>query len=169
MSTPEFRSVNTLPIGSQDYGQFLKEYITADPSPRLDILSCTNEIDGLLFYADDSVATLTFFDITRTPDGKRLTGVSGSPSNYYIFSALTADIIPNFGSWVENDSESNPLPDALDAGKPVKAAMNSEGISATKKANLQDRILPLNRLPTDPNTDAIPIFLPVCTSYPPLF
>ena len=72
MSTPEFRSVNTLPIGSQDYGQFFKEYITADPSTRLDILSCTNEIDGLLFYADDSVATLTFLDITRTPDGKRL-------------------------------------------------------------------------------------------------
>ena len=162
MSTPEFRSVNTLPNGSLDYGEFLKEYTTADPPTRLDMLSCTNEIDGLLFYADDSVATLTFFDITRTPDGKRLTGVSGSPSNYYIFSALTADIIPNFGSWVEHDSESNPLPDALDAGKPVKAAMNSEGISAAKKANLKDKILPPNRLPTDPNTDAIPVFLPVC-------
>ena len=122
MSVPKFHSVNTLPTGSQDYGDFLKEYIISDPDTRLDILSCTNEIDGILFYADDSVATLTFLDITRTPDGKLLSGVSGSPSNYYIFSALTADVIPNFGLWNENNPDSNPLPDALDSGKPLKSS-----------------------------------------------
>ena len=98
MSIPAFRSVNKLLPGSSDYGNFLKEYISSNPETRTDILTCTTEIDGLLFYSEDSVGILTFLQTTRSADGKRLTGVAGDPSDYYVFSSDISDVTSNFGS-----------------------------------------------------------------------
>lgn len=68
MPIPDFHSVNMLPTGSHDYDIFPAEYVAADPNTRLDILTFTNEVDGILFYADDSIATLTFLECTCTTE-----------------------------------------------------------------------------------------------------
>ena len=81
MSDTNFCAVKDLPPGSLTFETMITEDISASPDDRLDQILCTKEIDGLLFYADDTISVLSFLRVDRSPEGKLISGVTGLPSN----------------------------------------------------------------------------------------
>ena len=76
------------PLDPEDeaYNVFLHQYIKSNTQDRIDLLACTRNITGLLFFADDHVSTLTNLQIERlTKKKKEIQGTTGNLSNYYIF------------------------------------------------------------------------------------
>ena len=74
------------PPPEDPYTKFLHEYIEANPTDRIDILSCSREVAGLLFFTDEHISTLSNFKVQRLgPSRKEIQGTTGTPDNYFIF------------------------------------------------------------------------------------
>ena len=148
----------TEPDTEDPYNVFLHEYFESNTEDRIDLLSCTRDISGLLFFADDHVSTLSNIQIERiTRSKKEIQGTTGDLSDYYVFKIPILSAVSNFSSWIHMEDEVDELPEIVDNGHPVKKV-----ISKTKdkkvKESLKKDFLPL---PASDDVDAYPFHLPV--------
>ena len=150
------------PPKEDPYDKVLEEYILTDPLTRLDILTCTREISGLLFLSDDHVSTLTNLRIQRIgKDSKELQGTTGSPPHHLVWRCDVMKVVANICSYYDIIDGKDELPEMVDTGHEVKRVINGNKKKQEAVENLTKNLFPPNAIPKNDKDDIIPFYLPV--------
>ena len=100
------------PFKEDPYDKLLEEYILTDPLTRLDILTCTREISGILFLSDDHVSTLTNLRIQHIgKNDKELQGITGTTPHHLVWRCDVMKILANIYSYYDIVDGKDELPD----------------------------------------------------------
>ena len=150
------------PAPADPYDLFLAEYFQTDPLNRLDIITCTRDIGGILFFADDHVSTLTNFRVQRLgKTDKEIQGITGSPPSFLVWKADVMKAVANFGSWSELGPNDDDLPDVLDMGNEFRKVMSANKNKNDVIDDLRNKLLPSKAFPKDDKIDILPFYFPL--------
>ena len=145
------------------YDVFLEEYLASDPHNRIDMITTTFNVNGLLICVNNHVCVLSHLRLNRSAEfesTKEVTGVTGNRDDFFTFRVDAAQVTANFASWVTlpSDSTSSPVPDIVDQGKPVKKFLAKQKKSFDAEGKFLTDLSPSDKLPSDDTVDLLPVF-----------
>ena len=163
-TTPSFRFQKPSPQDATTYAEILKEYLICNVTNRIDLIQSTPQIDGVVYYSDQAISTMSLSEIHReNASTKVIYGVSGTPKSYYLFSANMNQITANFTSYDYTKENKTSLSKLFSVGPPIKETVANSTDSRYTTRFKDEAIIPAGHLNwlNDDKIDATFLFLPV--------